>query len=576
MQANRAFEVAVKGEVYEAGYSNLGAANCPEALPVMMDQPGEQQSKTNPPLGRTRRLARVLDLRLLILGLVLLAVLATLANSVVTAYRVQREALIEHALESNSAYAAKLASNIDEFIRAAQSRLLFSAEQLRHDWGNSETLHAEARRLQQQDADFNSIAIIDTTSTVLDAYPEILQINGSTLRSEAVDRAVAARQPYVSSAYVSAAGNLVVFVSVPIFDADDRYIGIIGGSIYLQEESALHTLISRHFQHEGTFAFVADHDRHLLYHPDKARIGEKLGWSKTVDSALAGHTGSMAVRNYKGIPMLAGYAKVSGPGWAVVAQQPQEVSLAPLSTLMRNMILGMVPAAIIGIILIGGGALMISRPLRDLSRIAGQLAAPQTTDNLQRLNAWYREAAAIRQAMLTGVQLLQAKIGRLNRQALTDPLTGLANRRAMDEELQMLQLSGRVYSVLSVDIDYFKRVNDTFGHDKGDLAIRQVAQILMEQSRTADLACRAGGEEFLLILPDTGQDAATLIAERVRQAVASSEIPVVGHITVSIGVASCAGEAIECEAVLKLADECLYRAKEMGRNRVESFMGVTA
>ncbi|MFJ2982597.1 MULTISPECIES: diguanylate cyclase [unclassified Pseudomonas] len=541
-----------------------------------MDQPGEQQSQTNPPLGGPHRLARVFDLRLLILGLVLLAVLATFANSLVTAYRVQREALIEHALESNSAYAAKLASNIEEFIRAAQSRLQFSAEQLRYHWSNSEILHAEARRLQQQDADFNSIAIIDTTSRVLDAYPDTLQINGSTLRSEAVGRALAARQPYVSSAYVSAAGNRVVFISVPIFDATDRYIGIIGGSIYLQEESSLHTLISQHFQHEGTFAFVADHDRHLLYHPDKARMGEKLGWSKTVDAALAGHTGSMVVRNYKGVPMLAGYAKVSGPGWAVVAQQPQEVSLAPLSTLMRDMILGMVPAAIFGIILIAGGALMISRPLRELSTIAGQLAAPQTTDDLKRVKAWYREAAAIRQAMLAGVQLLQAKMGRLNHQALTDPLTGLANRRAMDEALRGLQQAGQAYSVLSLDIDHFKRVNDTFGHDKGDLAIREVAQTLTEYSRAADLACRAGGEEFLLILPDTGRDAATLIAERVRQAVANNEIPVVGHITISIGVASCDGEGIECETVLKRADDCLYRAKESGRNRVECFMGVTA
>lgn len=540
----------------------------------MMGSPGAQQSQNDTQAGGPR--VKILDLRLLILGLVLLAVLATLGNALVTAYRVQRDALIEHALQSNSAYAAKLASSIDEFIRAAQSHLQFSAEQLGRHSGNSEVLHAEARRLQQQDADFNSIAIIDTTSKVLDAYPDTLQINGSTLHSEAVSQALAARQPYVSSAYVSAAGNLVVFVSVPIFDATHRYIGIFGGSIYLQQEGALHTLISQHFHHEGTFAFVADRDRQLLYHPERARVGEKLGWSKTVDAALLGHSGAMAVRNYKGIPMLAGYAKVSGPGWAVVAQQPQEVSLAPLGTLMRDMILGMVPAAIIGTILIGGGALMISRPLRELSRIAGQLAAPQATDNLQQVNAWYREAAAIRQAMLTGVQLLQAKMGRLNRQALTDPLTGLANRRAMDEELRALQLSGRAYSVLSVDIDHFKRVNDTFGHDKGDLAIRQVAQTLMEQSRTADLACRAGGEEFLLILPDTGPDGATLIAQRVRQAVANSEIPVVGHITVSIGVASCDGEAMECEAVLKRADECLYRAKEMGRNRVECFTDVAA
>ncbi|HDS1679802.1 TPA: PDC sensor domain-containing protein [Pseudomonas putida] len=204
----------------------------------MMDPAGDQQSQTEEQVVSPR--LKVLDLRLLILGLVLLAVLATLANALATAYRVQREALIEHALQSNSAYAAKLASSIDEFIRAAHSHLQFSAEQLGRHWDNSEVFHAEVRRLQQQDADFNSIAIVDTTLKVLDAYPDALQINGSTLHSEAVNQALAARQPYVSSAYVSAAGNLVVFVSAPIFDASHRYVGIIGGSIYLKQEGALY------------------------------------------------------------------------------------------------------------------------------------------------------------------------------------------------------------------------------------------------------------------------------------------------------------------------------------------------
>ena len=83
-----------------------------------------------------------------------------------------------------------------------------------------------------------------------------------------------------SSAYTSSAGNLVVFISEPVYDNAKRYVGIIGGSVYLREDNALHTLISRHFHHEGTFAFVADQDRQLLFHPDASRIGDTLGWSK--------------------------------------------------------------------------------------------------------------------------------------------------------------------------------------------------------------------------------------------------------------------------------------------------------
>ena len=517
-----------------------------------------------------RQPAVILGLRWLIFTLVLLSVLATLGNSLITAYRVQRDALMDHALQSNSAYASKVASSLSEFIHSAQSHLRYSAEELGKEWGNTKALRAEAVRLQKQDEDFNSIAIIDTNAKVLEAYPDTLQINGSTLRSDTIRKAIDAKRPYISSAYESAAGNLVVFVSEPIHDSSNRYIGIIGGSIYLQQDSVLHTLISRHFHHEGTFAFIADQDRQLLYHPDASRIGETLGWSKTVDAALRGESGSVAVPNYKGIPMLAGYAQVPGAGWAVVVQQPREISLAPLHTLMRDMVFGMLPAALIGFVLIWIGALMICRPLHQLSRIAGQLAATQASDQLRNVKAWYLEAFSIRQAMLTGVYLLQAKMGRLSQQALTDPLTGLANRRAMNDELRGLEQAGRTYSILSLDIDHFKRVNDTFGHDKGDVAIKQVAQTLLSHSRNGDFACRAGGEEFLLILPETGIDSASMIAERIRQAIATCDISGVGHITASIGVATCENVSTTSEVVLKRADECLYRAKQGGRNRVES------
>lgn len=517
-----------------------------------------------------RHPAVALNLRWLILSLVLLSVLATLGNSLVTAYRAQRDALVDHALQSNSAYAAKVASSLSEFIHSAQNRLGYSAGELGKNWGDANVMRAEALRLQKQDSDFNSIAIIDSSAKVLEAYPDTLQINGSTLRSDAIRKAIEAKRPIISSAYTSTAGNLVVFVSEPIYDAAQRYVGIIGGSVYLREDNALHTLISRHFHHEGTFAFVADRDRQLLFHPDVARIGDTLGWSKTVDAALRGESGSMSVRNYKGVPMLAGYAQVPGAGWAVVAQQPREVSLAPLNTLMRDVFQGIAPAALIGFLLIWLGASLICRPLNQLSRIAPQLSAPQANEQLRGVKAWYREAFSIRQAMLVGVQLLQAKLGYLNQQVLTDPMTGLANRRAMDQELLGQERAGRIYSVLSLDIDHFKTVNDTFGHDKGDLAIKQVAHILQTYSRTGDLACRAGGEEFLLILPQTNVDSASAIAERIRQAIATSAIPTVGSITVSIGVATSEHSPTTAESVLKQADECLYRAKKGGRNRVES------
>lgn len=509
-----------------------------------------------------------IDLRSLILVLAVMAALTTLGNSLVVAYGVQRDALIHSTLEANRAYAAKVASSIGEFLRSAHAHLEYSAQLLGRDVDDHAAWRAEARRLQAQDDDFNSILITDASGKVVQAYPESLNIIGSTLRSEEMQQALKERRPLVSHAYESVSDNLVVFISQPIIDPDGKFLGVLGGSVYIRKQSVLHTLISSHFHRDGTFAFVADENRRLLYHPDNARIGDVLATSATVDAALAGESGARAVKNYKGISMLAGYAPVANAHWAVVAQQPRERALETLGQLMRNMVVDLIPASIAGAFLLWLGALWITRPLRQLASGATQLSQPDTIEQLRGINAWYREAAAIRHALIHSVQLLQQKLGRLHEQAQSDPLTGLANRRALSLTLDMLDKSGTAYAALALDIDHFKRVNDSFGHDAGDEALKQVATIIRQHSRANDLACRAGGEEFVLLLPDTPLENATAIAERIRESIAAAEIPRVGRITISIGVA-CRSEAAQSpEVVLKRADDQLYRAKESGRNRV--------
>ncbi|MGH8463958.1 MAG: GGDEF domain-containing protein, partial [Pseudomonas sp.] len=235
---------------------------------------------------------------------------------------------------------------------------------------------------------------------------------------------------------------------------------------------------------------------------------------------------------------------------------------------LKEVFQGMIPAGIVGVGLVFAAAALIARPLRQLSAIARQLSATDTTTQLQRVHAWYREASSIRQAMLTGVQLLQQKLGQLAHEALSDPLTGLANRRAMTDVLELLEEAGQPYSLLLLDIDHFKRVNDSFGHDAGDSALQFITEVLKRNSRTGDLAARYGGEEFTLVLPTTPLEVAIAIAERIRESVAASEIPIVGKLTLSVGVACRGAEASSPEIVLKQADACLYRAKAEGRNRV--------
>jgi len=510
-----------------------------------------------------------IGLRGLMLTFVLLAVLATLVNCLIVAYGVQRDALVSSALDANRAYAFKTASSIDEFIHSVQGRLKYSSQSLGDDFDNRQLLKTEAKRLQAQDAELNAVVIVDAVGRALEAYPEMSDLVGTTLRSEEIQQALTERRPLVSQAYTAATGNLVVLIAQPVVSPAGKFLGVVAGLIYLQEHGVMQTLIGAH-QLDGAFAFIVDEHRRFLYHPELERIGRLLSASAPVDAALGGSNGAMETINYQGIPMLSGYAQIAGAGWAVVAQQPRESALAPLKQLMREMLVKIVPPGVIGLLLILAGAMLISRPLRQLASSATQLSDPRTTQALQGINAWYAEAAAIRQALVASVQVVQQKIGSLNKAAESDPLTGLANRRAMNGALDALDRSPLPYAALALDIDYFKRVNDTFGHDAGDVALQQIAQIIQHCSRTGDLACRAGGEEFCLLLPETDLDEAHEIAERIRSTVASTHIAQVGALTISIGVALRGADTPTAESILKRADERLYLAKHAGRNRVVS------
>jgi len=155
----------------------------------------------------------------------------------------------------------------------------------------------------------------------------------------------------------------------------------------------------------------------------------------------------------------------------------------------------------------------------------------------------------------------------LSRDSLTDPLTGLGNRRALD-----LTDPGGRYTLISLDLDHFKAVNDTFGHASGDLVLRRVADSIRAEIRVGDSAFRMGGEEFLVLLPDTSAEAGVVIAERIRAAIAAQDLD--GHapgggITASAGVAHSDGESpTPLSTVLARADAALYAAKDLGRDRV--------
>ncbi len=166
----------------------------------------------------------------------------------------------------------------------------------------------------------------------------------------------------------------------------------------------------------------------------------------------------------------------------------------------------------------------------------------------------------------------------LRKQAISDALTGLFNRRRLDEvlprELKRAQHDGGVVSVILFDIDHFKQVNDRYGHETGDRLLQALAHLLRERTRPGDIACRYGGDEFLLVLPETPLDAAAARADEIRVAFSGLSPRVVPGggsgeaVSLSAGIAACPNHALTEDAVIRSVDEAMYAAKEAGRNRV--------
>ncbi len=197
--------------------------------------------------------------------------------------------------------------------------------------------------------------------------------------------------------------------------------------------------------------------------------------------------------------------------------------------------------------------------------------AERVHDYLPYLNVYLREAAPVIEA--------KRLMDTLRASNLTDAMTGLHNRRFLEEFAETLVSSNQrrksQLSILMLDLDYFKMVNDTYGHDAGDLVLKALAKAMQASVRASDLVIRYGGEEFLIIMQDTGGENAGMVAEKIRAAVESMKVQLPGAVlqkTISIGIAEFPHDSDTFWQTVKYADVAMYNAKESGRNRVVRFL----
>ncbi|MBP1931254.1 sensor domain-containing diguanylate cyclase [Ammoniphilus resinae] len=504
-----------------------------------------------------------LSLRFVIISFVTIVMVCMTLIHMIVGYQVTRKSIIQNTLHMNEAYAAKLALVTDSLLRSSQHTLLITARQLAEHMDDKFFLDSELKNLIRMNNTFHSLLVADTNGRILRTVP-YAGMKGEQSLAKEMNSVLQEEEPYISQPFQSIQGKMFIFISIPITDLNGKRVGVVGGTINLQEPNFLYQVLGQHFYKDGSFVYVVDNQGHLIYHPKVEILGEDVSSNTAVKKILKGESGSQRVIHNGGIDVLTGYATVPVNGWGVISQTPTEIALKPTWTLLKEMILTQLPFFVCLLLLSWWISNQIYRPLRRLSVYASHLLNGNSATRIPEVPYFYKELKELHDIM---THHLRRRVDHLIYEAQTDQLTGLINRRTMHKQMELWVEQGISFSLVLLDIDFFKKINDTYGHQMGDHVLQFLAHLMKEEVRAGDLCCRLGGEEFIILLPKTDLVGARNFAERLRDRLENSPSPTGVPITVSIGLAAYPQSAASIDLLLVAADEALYRAKNQGRNQ---------
>lgn len=303
-----------------------------------------------------------------------------------------------------------------------------------------------------------------------------------------------------------------------------------------------------------------------MYHPDKTRIGTDVSSNEVVQQLMNKQSGEQRVTNTRGIEMLAGYSSVPANGWGIVVVSPisqiHKELIGHFRTLIGYSSLPFI-LLLLGVILL---ARKFARPFVYLADVVSRMGK-EHIELQEAKRYWSREAYLLTDGVSLALANIQQQTEQLTHEAATDVLTGLMNRRSLEHTINQRISSGAPFSLVMLDIDKFKLVNDTYGHNLGDEVLKHVVRVIVTSLRPDDICYRYGGEEFVILLARTTPAEAFSAAERIRLAVERSQGPIAAKLTVSQGIAHYPSHAADLTELLVKADQALYLAKSRGRNQ---------
>lgn len=387
--------------------------------------------------------------------------------------------------------------------------------------------------------------------------------------------------------------------AAPIRTGDGKVIGVVAAHAHWNwVTSTVQSIINRRNNDSDTQILIVSNSGNVLYPQTLAGVSElptKLPLTKNYSIATwdDGH-------RYLTSQVLVDADSTTNFGWRIVVRQPLENALAPVYAMYARFLVLALIAVILFSLLAWRLAQSVSKPIEQLAAAARCIkhntSAPRypTDTSLSEVAQLSNAMQSMTESLLTRERELELLNQTLEQQVLqrtdalavankqlehlatTDPLTGINNRRRFDEKLadyvQMGKRTGRGFSILLLDADHFKKVNDNYGHPVGDAVLQQIARLIMQNTRATDFVARYGGEEFVVILPNAPSASEVhTVAEKIRSAIESATFPEVSQMTMSIGSSHWQAEETNETDAIQRADEALYNAKASGRNCVVTY-----
>jgi diguanylate cyclase (GGDEF)-like protein len=545
---------------------------------------------------------RHLSLQKQISILVGLLCLGLVCGAAIGAAYIAQQRIREAVMSDAARTAATMASLLDRgmFERFREARNIASFEALRDIWaGDPAQIRQVIDQLQKSFPDYAWIGFATADGNVKAATQGMLEGQSVQtrpwfqhgLKGPAVEDVHEAK---LLAGLLGAAPNNEPFrfvdVATPVRDASGRVIGVLGAHLsWTWADEARQTLLDHSNRQEETLWILAS-DGTMLLGP---QVGQKPFSDEQIKKMRAAKQGafednSAADQFLTGFAVASGYRDYPGFNWIIISRQPDSVAFAAAYGIVWTILGFGLAVALVGLICAFFIARGIARPLHAITEAADRIGRDPNMTLLPRvggsaeitrlsaaLRSLLRRAGAAEQRVVDASTQHEKNMSALRHLAETDALSGLLNRRGFDimgnEAFHQFRQYGRGFAVLVIDIDFFKKVNDTYGHVAGDEVIRAVGATMSKVLRSSDTIARFGGEEFVVILREIGHDVIMGVAQDLRRAV---EVAAISHqgqalsVTVSIGGAHARDSDRDIQDLIERADTALYRAKSSGRNRV--------